>query len=203
MIIHKLKLIFVHIPKTGGSTISNILVPNINIHDEKYMEYLYGIKNNKALQHLSIIEIKKIVKNTDDYYKFSIVRNPYDRLVSEYYWCQIKNIGNKSGQKFDDFLNYIIDIFKNNKFDTNIYTDHFIPQYKFLYDDNILKVDKIFKFENFNNVLQFLKEKYDINTNFYKHLKVHNGNKLNLTQNQKNIIYNLYKKDFELFNYPK
>lgn len=203
MIINKLKLIFVHIPKTGGSTISNILVPNINIHDNKYINYLYGLKNDRSLQHLSITKIKELVKNTDEYYKFSIVRNPYDRLVSEYYWCQIKNVGYKSGQTFDDFLNYVINIFKNNKFYMNIYTDHFIPQYNFLYDNNILEVDKVFKHEYFNEIIQFLNEEYNINTNLYENLKVYKGKKLNLNQNQKNIIYNLYKKDFELFNYQK
>ena len=60
---HKHKTIFVHIPKTAGGTIEkslNIygidnqgsLKPSINI--------LYGMLDDRSLQHLTIQEIKKI-----------------------------------------------------------------------------------------------------------------------------------------------
>ena len=70
MIDHKHKFIFVHIPKTAGSSIGNLFQPGYGgpqIHKETYDLNLYA-----------------------DYYKFTFVRNPWDRWVSEYKWSRLQ-----------------------------------------------------------------------------------------------------------------
>ena len=76
----KTDFIFVHIPKTAGTSIVDFL----------------GLYSKK---HLTLIQIKELV-GLDWYrsFKFSFVRNPYDRAVSQYFQQQrvAKRIGIKN-----------------------------------------------------------------------------------------------------------
>lgn len=88
-------VLFIHIPKTGGTSVEHYL-------SEKYSlplnhKNLYGIiQNNEyininsSLQHLSFKEIIKNKKyfNLDlkNLKIFTIVRNPYDRIISQLFF---------------------------------------------------------------------------------------------------------------------
>jgi hypothetical protein len=193
------KCIFIHIPKTGGTSIEQF----IKDHDRNIL-LLLGVKNNRSLQHLLASEVKLIAPYLyKKYYKFSIVRNPYDRLLSEYYWNPTINLAYKSGKSKKEFLNSITDIIKNNKYYDNIYNDHFIPQYYFLYNNNNkLLVNQIFKYEDLDWVSKYLKKKLNINRDF-PYLNKNNIEKENWNDEEKEIIYNLYKNDFLYFGYNK
>jgi len=96
-------LIFLHIPKAGGSTIHKILEKNYK------KDRIYNIKVNPSLQKNieDFIKMENFKKNNFDLIKghmsfglhkyiskqciyFSIVRNPIDRVVSGYYYV-LKN----------------------------------------------------------------------------------------------------------------
>lgn len=67
MVLFKEKIAFIHINKTGGSSI------------EKAMGWPMNNPSHSTLNHLQKIP------NIDQYYKFSFVRNPYDKMVSQYH----------------------------------------------------------------------------------------------------------------------
>ena len=139
---HNKKIIFIHIPKTGGSTIEKVM----NL-DKQDIGCGFGKFYGKALQHLTFDEIKKILGDEmfNKYDKISVYRNPYSRIVSEYYWCQVNGIGNSSGQDFDSFLDYVERCVKNSNFNETIYHDHFMPQHQFVFNaKNKLIVDMNF-----------------------------------------------------------
>ena len=211
MIIPEYKLIFIHIPKCGGTSVEayisnsykleykfcNILQ---NIEKENYI--LNKKSGSKALQHLTALEIKQNINDFEKYYKFSVVRNPYDRIISEYNWYRTIKLY-KSYRKLDDFLKHVQNVFKNKDFYKNLYSDHLIPQYLFVYDKNKLIVDKVYKFEEFYEIEKDLKVEYNINREMGVCNKSGDKKKIKLNKFQKEVIYNLYKKDFELFNYNK
>lgn len=161
-ILHSAKIIFVHIPKTGGGTIEKTLGiygkdNNGNLNPD--LSLLYGKYENKFLQHLTISEIRKInIKDFDTYKKVSFVRNPYDKIVSEYLW-RVQMYGKRKLE----FKEYIIEEVvprKNNinKFVKNFYKNenivhyldpHYINQVDYLFHNKVLAVDEIGKFENF------------------------------------------------------
>ena len=89
-ILHSAKIIFVHIPKTGGGTIEKTLGiygKDNNGSLSPDHSILYGKYKNKFLQHLTINEIKELNKKEfESYKKISFVRNPYDKIISEYLW---------------------------------------------------------------------------------------------------------------------
>lgn len=76
MILHKKKVLFVHIPRTGGSSIENYFG----------FEGNSNIKKLDTAQHATLQEYLQGYPNAESYYKFSVVRNPWDRLVSWYIW---------------------------------------------------------------------------------------------------------------------
>jgi chondroitin 4-sulfotransferase 11 len=70
----ELNVIFVHIPKTAGTSIGRWMIEN-----KKHSEHVEWYKHPK----LSDIE-----KDETDNFVFSVVRNPWDRMVSSYHWLR-------------------------------------------------------------------------------------------------------------------
>ena len=197
VICHNKKCIFIHIPKTAGTSIEQFLKDN-----NKNEIDLLGVKLGRAMHHYRAIDLKKEIPELfKKYFKFSIVRNPYDRLLSEYYWCRIPEAGFKFGKTKTEFLNYVSKVIKNKNFYSNIYHEHFMPQYMFIYDSTI-QVDNLFKYEDLDWTIDYLKKKLSIE-NDLKNLNKSRFTKEDWNENQKEIIYNLYKNDFLLFNYQK
>ena len=196
------KLLFIHIPKTGGSTIEQHMNAFNNI-SKGYKR----TKENKAMQHFSIIEYNKLGQfDIINFYKFSIVRNPYTKILSEYYWTNLP-MCYKDNRTFNYFLNAVEDIVKNKNYNYTFLHDHFIPQKDFITDEyNNIIIDKIFKFEEYNECILFLKYYYP-NIQPTIHNKINTSKDVNfritLTTLQKKKIYELYKDDFILFNYEE
>tara|TARA_B100001778_G_scaffold302117_1_gene278564 strand:- start:975 stop:1619 length:645 start_codon:yes stop_codon:yes gene_type:complete len=97
IISHKLKYVYVAIPKTGSSSIttklrdSNEFEYSIMGYHQKFMEeqYFYQYKMSGFLRKHYILKtiqwyFDAMGWNWDEYFKFSFVRNPFDRFVSSY-----------------------------------------------------------------------------------------------------------------------
>ena len=81
MIDHVNKLIFIHIPRTGGSSIEHALV-------DKDWGHIDADGNDQFfLKHITAEEARRVyMKEWKGYAKFSVVRNPWDKAVSDYLW---------------------------------------------------------------------------------------------------------------------
>lgn len=80
------KLIFIHIEKTGGTSIAMALFGRDEGASKKKgsdMEYDSGLT-----KHYSVQKARQVYGNEKwaTYTKFSVVRNPWDRLVSKWCW---------------------------------------------------------------------------------------------------------------------
>jgi hypothetical protein len=95
MISHKNKFIFVHTPKTGGDSINSVLQP---YSEEKYeihsarkclkiscSDFFEGYEKHTPLSQI-YKNWKPEYNNLDEYYKFGVVRNPWDRAISWYFY---------------------------------------------------------------------------------------------------------------------
>ena len=108
-------IIYVHIPKTGGTSIRKLLVNlknnDVLNNDKKKYYYSEELKrrkissiHGKARDYLEFIEQDLWSKSL----KFASVRNPWDLMVSSYHWWL------QNGNKFDRLKNMYLDISKMN-----------------------------------------------------------------------------------------
>jgi len=144
IISHKLKLIFIHIPKNAGTFIWHLLKKideNIVIYwNTKYSSYGLKTLHNKST------DIKELCNfDYSEYIVFCVIRNPIERLISNYNYIK----GNVSypthnivkNQTFKEFITY--NFSKKDLFETNN-----ISQYDFIYNkENKLLVNKIIRYE--------------------------------------------------------
>jgi hypothetical protein len=201
MISHKQKFIFIHIPKNAGTTIEWCLFG----HDKKE-ENLYGVHGGIVLQHLKANELQETVGNEifKTYFKFSFVRNPFSKCVSEYFW-EINHLGEhlnfRSWVKLK--LPNLIKTSENNNI-RRIRQKHNLEQYKFLYNaQGGLIVDFIGKIENLQEDFNKICDEIGIpkqqlpytNKSKHKHYTEYYDDET------KQIVAEKYAKDIEYFGY--
>ncbi len=106
MIDHKLKAIFLHIGKTAGSSVEHMMsrTPLNSSQADRQILYGYDKEEGIYLQHANAKTVKRLVGEEifDTYYKFSIVRNPYSRLLSVYHY-----LIDQHTEQFGSFKGYI------------------------------------------------------------------------------------------------
>ena len=197
---------YVHITKCAGTFIEEMGRDNNIKWGRHHKEYGWW--------HETFITKPEKIKNKYDW--FVIVRNPYTRLLSEYY-CQWGGINHESCKNIkietnDDFNNYLIKKInsRNNKSDDKLCVGHhYTEQYKYIDNDIPMHVIKL---ENLNTELQVLFDKYNINiiiSNYKKMNNKENKNDIlpytidNFNEELINLINEVYDKDFQLFDYNK
>jgi hypothetical protein len=84
---HQQKLIFIHVPRTGGTTILTLLglwKPERSAD----LQTLFGDLGPLDLQHLTLAQVRQFLTPAEfaAYFKFAFVRNPWDRAVSAALW---------------------------------------------------------------------------------------------------------------------
>ena len=97
------KIIFIHIPNTGGD--------NIEKYFDLQKNYIECEKIKK--KHLTGVDYKVLLNDDfNKFFKFSIVRDPIERMISEYYLNKLDGYQNK--KSFDQFLDNIEEKLKEN-----------------------------------------------------------------------------------------
>ena len=127
-----------------------------------------------------------------------IFKKKYSRLI--------KNL-----DTFESFIYELKDKFEDiirDKECNHLYVSHYLPQYLFTHNYRKKQiVDDIFKLENINEDWNIICSKLNIEKELIKTEKNSTSYKYNYEdyydENLKNIVYELYKDDFEIFNYEK
>ncbi|WDE00533.1 sulfotransferase family 2 domain-containing protein [Thalassomonas actiniarum] len=144
--------LFVHIPKVAGQSIESAFLARAGLSWQQREAFLLRPNKDPALgpprlAHLTALEYLELGYLEPEVFtrlfKFSFVRNPWDRLVSEYTYRQYK-------MSFKDFLFRGFPTVKDDDYalSQDLYR-HVLPQHYFLYDqEGKLLVDFVGKFEN-------------------------------------------------------
>jgi len=206
------KTLFVHIPKTGGTT----MVRNF--------KSAYGASgcewegNHCPLNYLH--EKCKIFKlDPDDLHVVSIVRNPWTKMFSTWrYFSTIDFNEFYSGDEsidsdFNKWVKWVYTDFNRNKADRgevkfNMYKYHFTEQLNWFKDDagNTLKVDNILKTENLTKQMNDIAERYGfkhtiIRTNKTQNKEIRDDIYSVINQESIDLIGEAFKGDLTAFEY--
>ena len=153
MISHDKKCIFIHIPKCGGTSVEDVIWPKEQgrTEDDLWMGFVSRFENKYqtgGLQHLLAWQVREEVGSDvfSAYYKFAFVRNPWDRIVSQFAYMQqrpdlMDYLGMTAETEFKAYLDLIH------------LKEHvqWMPQVRFLLDqDGSVLVDRIGRLESFN-----------------------------------------------------
>ena len=178
---HTRRVEFFHITKTGGSAIkmvggmTGIIWGSCHYRKFDFLHYPEGSEdfNNRSSKLDKGALHNSNVRSTNNRWHippnwlksnpfegsitFTMVRNPYTRVISEYYcpWA-----GYKGAQKGDP---QIMNDWTRKRINGAIAGDHFLPQYFYVYDKFGKQViHEVLHFENFKSDIIKLSQKHDL-----------------------------------------
>lgn len=202
---NKLGIIFLSNPKTGSTTVRNILDP--------YSEIKSGITDKELFHHLKAEEARNYLKEKDidwnDYLVITTIRNPFARAVSNYFYSKPDNSGKHFYEKgydessaFDlDFNNWLkLKFNKNGKIPGLISYEDFCCN-----KEGKCIVDLVIPIENIDNELPKLLKSMGVKLNYEKipvsNTTKHKDYKFYFNEETRLLIEENYKKDIEIGNY--
>tara|TARA_B100002019_G_scaffold285000_1_gene293430 strand:+ start:3955 stop:4584 length:630 start_codon:yes stop_codon:yes gene_type:complete len=185
--------IFVHIPKTAGNSVTGVL------YGSKFLCIGHDLRDRNY-------RFPKDIKWFKDLYSCCFVRNPWDRLVSSYFY--LKNGGNSEHDLYD--FNYYFakfetfdDLIKN--WEDSFYNQiHMKPQSDWIYNEkNECMFDFVGRYENLQKDTNRIMIQNDMLPKYLQ--KTNNSQRGNYvdyyTKTTSKIVEEIYKEDIENFNY--
>jgi hypothetical protein len=193
------KVVFIHIPKCAGQSIEETFLKDIGLDWENH-RYLFGCFQKpqewsnilpNRLAHISAMELKDFnllpLDQLQKFYKFAIVREPIDRLISTWKYLSPE-------QEFDKWIRETVNPLHEKK-------DYFFKdQADFIFDNNeALLIDEIISFSKLHlRPQEFMK--YLFHNTPLAHRNVGEKKLLNITSATESLIKNLYMRDYDLLN---
>ncbi len=165
MISHRHRCIFVHVPKAGGTSIENLIWPAPAERSEAdlwmgFVDRYHNRYQTGGLQHLLATQIRSEVGDQvfADYFKFAIVRNPWDRVISQFvYMRRREDLREFVGMRADDGLKTYLELISR--------TEHvqWMPQLCFTHDTHGLPLlDYVGRFERFDESVRHILDQLGI-----------------------------------------
>jgi hypothetical protein len=138
IISHTNKFIFIKSEKTGGSSVETALEPSLTFSD------VYHKNGHEIPAQILQKYGSKIFNN---YFKFSIVRNPFDKMVSHYFWQRYLQ-----PERYDSFHDFVKEFYYNK----------IISNWKYFSINNNVVIDRILKYEDLQKDLHSISSNISI-----------------------------------------
>ena len=183
----KTQSIFIHIPKSAGTSISHSLYGKDPWH---HTALAYQLANPDKF---------------NKYFTFGFIRNPFDRLLSTYLYSfiQVKNNPSTSVRfvtLYDTFSSFIFNWVNKDNINNHYF---FYPQTKYITDKRgKIIVDYIGRFESIEEDFIFICKKLGVENTLRTMNNTDHGHYRNYyDRNTRKIVENVYSDDFEYFMY--
>lgn len=214
---HKYQVIFIHIQKTGGTSIHNFF----SDADPDIVRTLPIDNTKNGIKHCFISDIQPVLTGSEfsDYTKFTVVRNPYDRLYSWYLMFKHNtiNIGNvpkkinkeieNSIFQFDSLMKELspyMDSFEDfvsvpNK---GFFQRFYANQFDYLKINQKMVMNKVLRFENLSDDFNALAQQLKIDATLpYINQSIKHDYREAYTEKSKKIVTERFQKDLVYFSY--
>ena len=216
MIAHNLKAIFIHITKTAGSSIE-VALNEVEQRDDGAIDPATGdfVKVITGEEkHMTARAVQDFV--SDDvwktYYKFSVVRNPFDRFHS--LWWNGRYVGKRHSLTFPEFTNYALHrtlkgrLMNLRKGEWKVH-QRFRPQAWWLRSHNgEMEMDQVLRFEAVDEGFAQLARKLGLPSEELPKVLMKNRRPESRSyyaddydDNTRAIVTDFYRDDLELFGY--
>jgi hypothetical protein len=193
--------VFIHLPKNAGSSITNWLCNYVNGHNVKR-------------KHDSLDQFKRRYPNYNIKHSFAVVRNPWDRAVSAYFYnkkfyaLKYKDIDGlierKKDSKVIGHLKKIkksVDIMSNSTFEEFILKGTYLP-IESTQTSMCLGVSCILRYEQLEKDFDSIQNFFNVDVPLgFDNKSSHKLYQEYYTSKTKDIIYNYYKEDISKWNY--
>lgn len=207
MLSQRHKLIFVHIPKCAGQSVEQLFLEDLGLTWKTRSPLLLRPRGEheagpEKLAHLYAYEYVKFEKISrrgfDTYFKFSVVRDPIDRMISELNYRRIKR-GRFGVSSAEEYIETTLSKAEQ-------YSDvrrHLEPQVNFLFseDGSSMLVDRVIHFDNLDREIGEISNQFCLK----KGLKLKHANRptsqtwlrKNLSLGDIDFISNHYSNDYQ------
>jgi hypothetical protein len=178
----------------GYRTAQNYLFPitSYNINDIKNL-FLNNSPKNKFFNHISAKKIKKRIGSIiwDNYFKFCFERNPWDRVLSLYYW---RHKSEPRPCLFDFINSNVIYSLKNKGYKLYTINDRIVVDTVLFYENIDNEIEKIKQILNIkeNIILPKAKSSYRVDRRSYKEV---------LDDRMRDRIAMIFEKEINLYGY--
>lgn len=176
------KIIYIHLSKCAGTTIHKTLLKNFN-----------EIDNSK-------INFEELAENFDQYFSFTVVRNTYSKVLSQY--NHEKNAKMHS-HDLDSWLKIVSDkkIINGPNKDFSDYSNEYneLNQKIFCTIDGKNYLNYVGRFENIDETFKKLNDQFGIKNFPLLNPTIYRVNEINLKQT--NLIKKIFKPDIEYFKF--
>lgn len=203
MIIKSKKCIFVHVPRTGGTSIEKFFINHVDESLSSQVGFVEQYKNHE--QHLSIKEMINYGLITSEilnsYLVFAFVRNPWDLVLSEF-----KRHQADKWVSFEKYVNAMPVLLKNGwgcRYEDKRFV-YIQPQYRYFDSDISYRNLFIGRFENLIEDFEKVKSIADLPDEKLPHENISTKIKSYrdfYTEEMKSIIEYYYKEDIERYKY--
>jgi len=227
IISHSHKFIFIKSEKTAGTSVeavlseycrdNDIVVP---INDYRHNrnekgEFIHRSMNadeeyRRIGQHVDAKTIKRKVPTEawNNYLKFSIIRDPWDRTVSDFFWKRRTDPALNPRKRFYHYLGVPFNELAQIKpsFNEFIMSDEFVNNDRFYIIDNQLCVDFVIRYENLLEDVSMVCKKLGLPAIDLPNLKTgfrqkHRHYSEYFDENSKAIVADKHTNDIRLFGY--
>ena len=206
---NNINILFIHIPKTGGSSLEVYFSKKFNIPLNNKSLFLYlkpelkeYLTLNSSMQHMPykvIFKNKKLFNiNFSNIKIITIVRNPYERIISDLFFFNKITISTSREEVFDIIKTYVL--LEPSKLD-----NHNIPQVNFILDKN----NKILSNIHILHTETLTDDMHNLGYTDFNNYDNSNPNKVTLNyydylnNDSIKLINHFYCLDFKFFNYTK
>lgn len=182
------KFAFIHIQRTGGTSIRELC------HKLELKTY------EKEFFHTHVNNLKNSSTIPDDYRSFAFVRNPWDRVLSWYKLLTKYEINNNL--KKIDFEDYVLN-FEEINYKKDKTLSMLFNQYDYIYKDDKRVVDFIGRFENYSEDVKTIFSNFHIDVDSIPKVNdtKHKSYREYYTQKSAAYLEKMCYKDIQTFGY--
>ncbi len=200
-ICHARSFIFFHIPRCAGTSVQKLC----DFHGESELHGVIHLPGKAlTLHHLTytdiLLEGLLEVDVLESYYKFTIIRDPFLRMSSDYFWQKAHDIhGEFSDLDFPDYLDLAESIINEQRYFEKVHYDHFRPITNYCLHEQALVMDEILILENLQQEIHRLPDSLD-----FENLPRVNRSPYDpsVSEHRKHAdrVYELYREDKEFYD---